>query len=194
MTTVRMAVLMSVFIVVSGLGGGRAWAAETYKVDPVHSSVVFRVKHLNVGFVYGRFNDLQGMIVVDEKNPERGSVNLTIRTESVDTGAADRDNHLRSPDFFNAKQFPFITFKSTQVRRVKPNLYEVRGNLSLHGVTRQITMRVEQTGVGKGMKGEWRIGFHTTFRLKRSDFNMTYMLNGISDEVVLMVSVEAIRQ
>lgn len=194
MMTVRMAVLISFFFIISSLGGGKPLAADTYKVDSVHSSVVFRVKHLNVGLIYGRFNDLQGTIVVDEKNPERGSVELTIRAESIDTGNKNRDDHLRSPDFFNAKQFPIVTFKSTQVRQLKPNLYEVRGNLSLHGVTRPITIRVERTGAGKGMKGEWRIGFHTTFRIKRSDFNMTYMLNGISDEVVLMIGIEAIRQ
>lgn len=190
----RWVILVALPISASLLGDSAVFAAETYKVDPVHSSVVFRVKHLNIGFIYGRFNDFQGTIVVDEKNPERSSVELTIRTESIDTGNADRDNHLRSPDFFNSKQFPVITFKSTQVRRIKPNLYEVKGNLSLRGITRQITLRVEQTGKGKGLKGEFRIGFHTTFRIKRSDFKMTYMLNGISDEVVLMIGIEAVRQ
>ncbi len=193
MTAIRITILTS-FFVASVLIGSKALAAETYKVDPVHSSVVFRVKHLNVGIIYGRFNYLQGTIVVDEKNPERSSVELTIRTESIDTGNKDRDDHLRSPDFFNAKQFPVITFKSTQVRQLKANLYEVKGNLSLRGVTRPITIRVERIGVGKGMKGEWRIGFHTTFQIKRSNFNMTYMLNGISDEVMLMVGIEAVRQ
>lgn len=194
MVPARWIVLSVLSIAASFLGGSEVFAAETYKVDPVHSSVVFRVKHLNIGFIYGRFNDIRGTIVVDDKNPERSSVELTIRAESIDTGNADRDNHLRSPDFFNAKQFPVITFKSTRVRRIKPNLYEVTGNLSLHGVTRQITLRVQQTGKGRGLKGEFRIGFHTTFRIKRSDFKMTYMLNGISDEVVLMIGIEAIRQ
>lgn len=170
--------------------------AVTYRIDPVHTFVVFRVKHLNTGFAYGRFNTVSGTIVVDERNPSNSSIEFEIEASSVDTGNTDRDNHLRSADFFNARQFPKITFKSTQVRRINNNTVEVTGNLTLRGQTRPLTTRVTFTGKGRNPRGQEIIGFETTFTIRRSQFGMTYGLqgNGLADEVRVTVSVEGIRQ
>ncbi|MCX7992643.1 MAG: YceI family protein [Fimbriimonadales bacterium] len=151
--------------------------AVTYRIDPVHSFIVFRVKHLNTGFAYGRFNSFTGTMVVDERNPANSSIELEIDANSVDTGNSQRDDHLRNPDFFNARQFPKITFKSTRVRKISNNTVEVQGNLTMRGVTRPITVRVEFTGKGRNQRGQEIIGFETTFTIRRSQFNINYGLN-----------------
>ncbi|MCS7224326.1 MAG: YceI family protein [Armatimonadetes bacterium] len=169
-------------------------SAQTYEVDPVHSSVVFSVKHLGVGIVYGRFNRISGTVVVNEKQIEKSSVRLEIPADSIDTAVPDRDKHLMSPDFFNARQFRTIVFESKKIKRAGKDSFQVTGDLTLRGVTRSITVTVQQVGQGKGMKGEMRRGFHTTFKIKRSDFGMTFMLNGVSDEVTVMVGIECIQK
>ncbi|MEN3001487.1 MAG: YceI family protein [Armatimonadota bacterium] len=167
----------------------------TYRVDPVHSFVIFRVKHMNTAYAYGRFNSFSGRIVVDERNPANSSVEFEIDANSVDTGNSQRDDHLRSPDFFNARQFPKITFKSTSVRRLNNNTLEVKGNLTMRGVTRPLTVRVTYVGKGRNARGQEIIGFETTFTIQRSQFGVSYGLNGgLADEVRVTVAVEAIRQ
>lgn len=167
---------------------------KTYNIDTTHSAVIFRAKHVGVSYNYGRFNDFSGSISMDETDVSKSSIELEVKTASVDTANSKRDQHLRSPDFFNAKQFPVITFKSTKVSS-KPgqeNMLEVTGDFYLHGVKKSITADVEITGEGKSRKGEAMIGFETTFTIKRSEYGMNFELKGISDEIRITVSVEAI--
>lgn len=168
--------------------------AQTYQVDPVHTSLVFRVKHMNTAFVYGMFRDIKGTVVVDEANPARSSINLEVNADSVFTANEQRDNHLRSPDFFNTRQFPTITFRSTSIRRVNANTVQVQGNLTMRGVSRPVTATVNLTGKGKNAQGRDIIGFETTFNIRRSEFGIRYGLPGLGDEVRVTLSVEAIRQ
>jgi len=169
--------------------------AVTYRIDPVHSFIIFRVKHLNTGFAYGRFNTFSGTFVVDERNPANSSIELEIEANSVDTGNSQRDDHLRNPDFFNARQFPKITFKSTRVRKLNDTTVEVQGNLTMRGVTRPIKARVTFTGKGRNQRGQEIIGFETAFTIRRSQFNINYGLNGgLDDEVRVTFAVEGIRQ
>ena len=168
--------------------------SKTYNIDTVHSAVIFRAKHLGVSYNYGRFNEFSGSITMDETDISKSSIELEVKAASVDTANNKRDQHLRSPDFFNAKQFPVITFKSTKVSS-KPgqeNTLEVTGDFNLHGVKKSITVDVEITGEGKSRKGEAMIGFETTFTIKRSEYGMNFELKGISDEIRITVSVEAI--
>ena len=168
-------------------------AAASFKVDAAHSSVIFRIKHLGIGNVYGRFNEFSGTL----KYASAGSgsaIDLTIRAASVDTNSPKRDNHLRSPDFFSVKEFPTITFKSTNWKKTGDNAYEVTGSLSLHGKTKTITAKVEKTGEGDRGRMGYRVGFETTIDIKRSDFGMKKMLGPAGDEVRLIISVEAIRK
>ncbi|GBC93709.1 Protein YceI [bacterium HR15] len=167
----------------------------TYRVDPVHSFVIFRVKHMNTAYAYGRFNSFSGTIVVDEKNPANSSVEFEIDANSIDTGNSQRDDHLRSPDFFNVRQYPKIRFKSTSIRRINANTFEVRGDLTIRGTTRPLTVRVTYVGKGRNPRGQEIIGFETTFTIKRSQFGVSYGLNGgLADEVRVTIAVEAIRQ
>jgi polyisoprenoid-binding protein YceI len=171
-----------------------AYAAETYKLDPDHTSVVFRVKHLEVAYVYGRFNAPTGSFVFDESSPANSSIKVRLNTKNVDTAVEKRDNHLRSPDFFNAEDHPIISFTSTSVKKLNDDTYEVSGNLTLLGKSRPLSVKAQNTGSGRDPWGNFRQGFETTFTIKRSEFGMNFMLGGISDEVVITVSVTGIRQ
>jgi polyisoprenoid-binding protein YceI len=166
-----------------------AASADAYQIDPHHASFIFKIKHMGLSYVYGTFNDVAGNFTTDDKP----SFNIIVKTASVDTHIAKRDEHLRSPDFFNANQFPVTTFKSTAVTATGDDL-AVTGDLALHGVTRSITFTVHKVGEGKDPWGGYRTGYSTEFQIKRSDFGMTNMLEMISDEVVLMISFEGIRE
>lgn len=170
-------------------------AADTYQIDAAHSSILFSARRLGVVDVYGRFNGVSGSITVDRDNPTAGSVEMTIKTESIDTANQRRDDHLRSPDFFNATQFPEITFRSTAVRGVGERKFEVTGDLTIHGVTRSLTTVVEQVGEGKHpRRGTELIGFQARFVVKRSDFGINYMQGALSDEIPILLVIHAVGQ
>jgi polyisoprenoid-binding protein YceI len=171
-----------------------AHAAETYKLDPAHTSVVYRVKYSGVTFVYGRFNGPTGTFIYDEASPSKSSIEMQVDAKNIDTAVEKRDNDLKSPDFFNAAEYPMVTFKSTSVKKIDSDTYQVTGNLTLLGKTRKLTVNAKQTGSGKDPWGNFGRGFETSFTIKRSDFGMNFMLGGVSDEVGLTVSVSGIRQ
>ena len=168
-----------------------------YEIDTTHSMIIFRAKHNGVSYNYGRFNEFTGKIgMADPMHISTSTVEFEVKAASVDTGNEKRDQHLRSSDFFSAKQFPVITFKSTKVKAKedKKDVLEVTGDLALHGVKKSITVDVEITGRAKGREGESLIGFESTFTIKRSEFGMTYGMGGISDDIRITVSVEAARK
>ncbi|HVR76713.1 MAG TPA: YceI family protein [Planctomycetota bacterium] len=167
-----------------------ARAAETHQIDTVHSAVLFKVKHLEVGYSYGRFNDISGTIVLDDADPAKSTAEITIKAESIDTANAKRDTHLKSPDFFNVKQFPLITFKSKKVKKGADGKLEAEGALTLHGVTKDVTLLVERVGSAKDPRGGAKTGFHTVLKLKRSDFGMKFMVGPLGDEVEVTISLE----
>ena len=171
-----------------------AYAAETYKLDPAHTSVVFRVKYVGVTYVYGRFNGPTGSFVFDESSPSKSSIEMQVNAKDVDTAVEKRDKHLKSPDFFNAAEYPLVSFKSSSVKKLNTDTYEVSGNITLLGQSRPLSVKVQSTGSGKDPWGNFRRGFETSFTIKRSDFGMNFMLGGVSDEVVITVSVSGIRQ
>ena len=164
-----------------------------FEIDAVHSSVLFRAKHMGVAYNYGRFNDFSGNITIDKTDASKSAVEFQVKTESVDTGNAKRDQHLRSADFFNAKQFPVITFKSTKVNEKagQEMVLEVTGDFNLHGVKKSITIDVELTGRKESPQVGEIIGFHTTFSIKRSEYGFNFGLQAVSDDIQIIVSVEA---
>jgi polyisoprenoid-binding protein YceI len=149
------------------------WAASTYTVDPAHSEVSFQIRHL-VTKVRGTFAKFDGTIVKDDADASASSVEFAIETGSIDTGIADRDNHLRSPDFFDAAKHPSITFKSTKVEKVSDTEYRVTGPLSIHGVSKVVTLPVTFDGEVKDPWGNVKGGFSTSTRLNRKDFGITW--------------------
>ena len=174
-----------------GLGTRPALAADAYKADATHSSVVFRVKHMNTSNAWGRFNDVSGGFAIDDQDPTQSKFDFEVKTASIDTANAGRDKHLKGPDFFNAVQFPTITFKSRSVTAAGKGEYTVAGEMTMHGVTRPITVKITRTGSGVDMRKQAIAGIEATFTLKRSDFGMTNMIGAVGDDVWVNVSIEA---
>ena len=146
-------------------------SADTFKIDPVHSSILFSATHLGVSNLYGRFNDVSGTVTFDQADPSKSS----------------------GPDFFNGKQFPVMTFKSTKVEG-SGDAYKVTGDFTLHGVTKPLTFEVKKGGEGKGEKGEIRGGGEARFTIKRSDYGMTFMQGPVGDEINVIVSLEGVKE
>lgn len=170
-----------------------------FTVDPVHSMVVFGVGHLGVANNYGRFNDISGTYNIDRANLDNAFIDITVQAESVDTANDSRDNHLRGPDFFNTRQFPTLTFKSGEFaavsRDLPPSHMRAKGELTMHGVTKEIEVDVHFIGEGQTRQG-YKQGFEARFSVNRSDFGMTKYLEGdaIGDEVNLIVAIEGARE
>ena len=181
-----------VLLAVSLLTPAFAIAADNYKVDSVHATVIFKVSHLNVGNAYGRFNEPTGTVVLDKENPSNSSFTFEIDVNKIDTASEKRDQHLKNPDFFDAKQFPTITFKSTKVEASGDD-FKVTGDLTLHGVTKSITVNVKKTGESQTQMG-YRTGWEAHHDLKRSEFGMTGLQGAVGDDVHLIISYEAIKQ
>ena len=171
----------------------RARVAETYAVDPVHSTVLFRIKHLDVSYSYGRFNEIEGTFTFDGASAKNNRIDITVKAASVDTNHDGRDEHLRNEDYFDAENHPEITFKSDRVRKTGEKTYEAEGELKLRGVAKPLTVSLERVGSGPDPRGKFRSGFETTFTIKRSDFGMNTMLGPVGDDVRLIVSVEGVR-
>jgi polyisoprenoid-binding protein YceI len=165
--------------------------ARSFTVDAVHSKALFRVMHMGAGQFWGRFNDVSGTFSFDPSNLATAKFDITIAIESVDSGNGDLDKHLRSPDFFAAKDFPTMTFRSTGLEGASATGGMLKGDLTMTGVTKPVTAKLEFTGMsdmGRGMKS----GFEATFTIKRSDFGITYGVDkgAIGDEVRVTVALE----
>ena len=171
-----------------------AIAADTFKVDPVHSSVIFKIAHFDTANFYGRFGRIEGSVTSEGDKPT--ALEVKVEADSIDTNNADRDKHLRGPDFFDTKQYPDITFKSTAVKPgADDKSFEVTGDLNLHGTAKPITVKLTKIGQGQNVKGTPIVGYEATFTVKRSEFGMSgYINKGIGDEVTLTVSLEAVKQ
>ena len=166
-------------------------AKETFNIDSVHSTAIFRVQHLGAGNFYGRFNELEGTIDWDAENGP--SFDVSIKIESVDSGNEALDRHLKNADFFDAKQFPTMTFKSTGAKKMGDN-WKVMGEMTMHGVTKAVEVDMEFVGRADVGRGD-RVGFETTFTVKRSDFGMKWGVeNGaLGDATKIIVSLEGIK-
>jgi polyisoprenoid-binding protein YceI len=169
-----------------------ARAADEYALDTMHAGVTFKISHLGLSWTHGRFGDLAGSFVLDP-DTAKCSFALTIKTESIDTANPKRDAHLRSPDFFNVKQFPTITFRSTAVKAVKDG-YEVTGDLTLHGMTKPVTFTLLGGRTAEFPPGTPRTGFSTDLVLKRSEFGMEKFAGAVGDEVYVAVSFEGTKR
>lgn len=172
-------------------------APETYKIDPHHSFPHFKIKHLGFSTMHGRFDSTSGQITMDEEN-KTGTVDVTIDAASVDTAYNKRDDHLRSPDFLNVAEFPEITYKSTKVAIHDDKTATVDGTLTIKGVSKPVQLAVDSINCGINpmdpTKKTYVCGFNATTTIKRSDFDVTYALPAIGDEMELEFEVEAIRQ
>jgi polyisoprenoid-binding protein YceI len=171
----------------------------TWQIDPVHSTIGFQVKHLGIANVRGEFKDFEGEIVLDGNGT--GTVKGAVKVASVDTRNEQRDEHLRSADFFEAETYPEISFSSTEITPVTGGEFSVTGDLTIHGVTRPITLKGEVEGYEEsGMQGEQRLGLSATGKISRKDFDIKFdaaLGSGnkvVSDDVKLLLDVSTVKQ
>jgi polyisoprenoid-binding protein YceI len=176
-----------------------ASASDAFTIDSRHSEAAFRIRHF-MSKVSGKFADVSGVVNVDKANPAASNVDFTIKTATIDTGVADRDKHLRSADFFDTDKFPEITFKSTKIAASsKKDVYDVTGDFTMHGVTKQVTFPVEVLGWQTSKQGE-RVGFGVATTVNRKDYGINWnraLDNGgfmLADDVDINVSVEAVKR
>lgn len=172
---------------------------RTFTIDKAHSEATFQVRHL-ITKVRGRFADFEGTIGFNEARPEESSASFAIKAGSIDTNESDRDNHLRSNDFFAVDQYPAITFKSRAVKRAATNRFDVTGDLTIRGVTKEITLPVSYLGIAADPWGKQRAGFETEITLNRKDFGLNWNAaleaGGflVGDGVLVSLSVQAVAQ
>jgi len=169
-----------------------AAAAGTYTIDPMHSSAFFKARHFGASHVYGAFWEVTGTLVYDADDEAASSIEISIATASIDSNNERRDGHIQSPDFLDAKQFPEIRFASSAVKPLGDNQFEITGDLTLHGVTQEITITAVKVGqAAHPRSGEQLIGFETRFTVDRTDFDMEFMVGPLSAEIEIILSFEA---
>lgn len=174
-------------------------AASTWAIDSAHSNVEFAVKHMMVSTVKGRFHGVEGTFAIDEAQPERSSITASIDVASVDTGVEQRDEHLRSDDFFNAERFPKLAFQSTRIEQ-DGDAWKMTGDLTIRDVTRSVVFDVEFDGRGVDAYGKDRAGFSAQTKISRKDFGVHW--NGlietggvvVGDTVRISLNISVVRQ
>lgn len=172
--------------------------ADTYEIDTkgAHASINFAVKHLGYSWLTGRFDTFSGEFTYDPAKPEASTINVTIDTTSVNSNHAERDKHLRSPDFLNVEKFPKATFVSKQIKvdGDDKDEFDIIGDLTLNGVTKSITIEVDKVGEGKDPWGGYRAGFEGETEINMKDFNIKMDLGPASQAVKLELHVEGIKK
>jgi polyisoprenoid-binding protein YceI len=190
----RTSLLRTVLALSVVAGVGSVSRADDYVIDAAHSGVTFQISHMGVSYIPGRFNEFSGNFTIDTSDPAKSSFSLTIKTESVDTNNSKRDEHLRAPDFFNAKQFPTITFASTAVKAVEGG-YEVTGDLTMHGETKPITFSLKGGKTAEFPPKVIRTGFTSPqIVIKRTDFGVGKPMPVLGDDVYIAVSFEGTKK
>jgi polyisoprenoid-binding protein YceI len=166
---------------------------ETFKIDPVHTSVHFRVKHMSASMFQGRFNESSGSVTWNEADLTKSAVKIEVKAGSVDSRTERLDGHIKSPDFLNAAQFPVISFVSKSWKKVGTGTWDVFGDFTLRGVKKEITIRAEHIGTSE-IRGK-RIGFSTTITINRRDYQVNYGADEmVGDQVTLVIDVEAVKE
>lgn len=169
-----------------------------WKIDPAHSMIEFRVKHMMFTTVRGEFTSFQGTLDLDMEHPERSRVEGTVDVNSITTGNDERDNHLRSADFFDVAHYPTITFRSTRIERKGDSEFKVYGDLTITNVTREIAWDVKVANLGKDPWGNPRLGFSADTKINRKDFGLTWNValeSGgwlVSDEIEIHAEIQAV--
>jgi polyisoprenoid-binding protein YceI len=176
-------------------------ATTNWSIDPAHSSVSFKVKHMMISDVRGSFRDLQGTVTIDESNLAQSKVDVTIVATSIDTGIQKRDDHLRSADFLDVAKYPNLTFSSKEVRNVSDDRFELVGDLTLHGVTKEVVLNVSgPTAEAKDPWGNLRRATQATTKINRKDFGLTWnsaLETGgvlVGEEIRIELDVQFIKQ
>jgi polyisoprenoid-binding protein YceI len=193
--------VISATVLAGALSLPAAAATSTWQIDPNHSAAQFAVRHLAISTVRGAFTKVSGTVQLDDKDIAKSSVDVTIDAASVDTRVADRDKDLRSERFFDVEKYPTLTFKSTRVEQTEPGKLKVTGDLTIHGVTKQVVLDVEgPTAPVKDPWGNQRAAANATTKINRQDFGVKWnakMDNGglvVGDDVAITIDVELVQK
>ena len=179
-----------------------SWAfakTEVYTLDSVHSSIAFKIRHL-VGRVTGSFPNFTGVINLDSADLTQSSVSAEIDVLGINTQNTKRDDHLKSPDFFDAGKFSKMIFKSTKIKKTESGKYQIEGDLTIHGIKKMMTLEMTYNGTSPGMMGEIRAGFSATGKINRKDYgivwNKTLDVGGLAlgDDVEITIEIEAVKE
>lgn len=188
---------LTTLLLIAGLTfGSTTLMAADYVIDTkgAHASIKFRVQHLGYSWLYGRFNEFDGKFSHDKAAPGKTSIEVNIKTNSVDSNHAERDKHLRSDDFLDVAKFPQSKFVSTSFTQGKNGKGTLKGNLTLHGITKPVEIAVQSIGEGKDPWGGFRAGFEGTTKFAMSDFGIMKDLGLKSKDVEMILSLEGVRQ
>jgi len=195
----RCATIFTTAALVFGISGGAG--AATFEIDSAHTNAQFAVRHLMVSKVRGHLGKVTGTVNVDDTDPTKSSVEATIDVTAISTGEPKRDEHLKSPDFFDAARYPAITFKSKKVTKVGDEKFQMTGDLTIHGVTKEVVLDLEGSPTPfKDPMGHFKLGGAATTRLNRKDFGILWnkSLDGggvvVSDEVDVTIDIELIKK
>jgi polyisoprenoid-binding protein YceI len=170
-----------------------------YSIDPAHSTIGFVARHAMVTNVKGKFNDFTGSLHLDGGDPSKSTASIDVKMDSIDTGSADRDGHLKSADFFKTDEFPTMTFRSTKAEALGDEDYRITGDLTILGTTKPLTIDLEFNGAAKDPFGNERVGFEGKAEIKRSEWGLTWnaaLETGgvlISDKIKLSFDISAIK-
>lgn len=168
-----------------------AHAAETYKLDANHTAITWHINHFGFSTPSGKFMSVDGEVTLDEANPAASSVKVTVDVNGINSGVAKLDEHLKAPDFFDVAKFPTATFVSKKVQLTGKDTAKVDGDLTLHGVTKPVTLDVKLNKIGENMMKLKTAGFTASTTLKRSDFGMTTYVPNLGDDVKIEIESEA---
>ncbi len=172
----------------------------SWKIDPAHSQIQFSIRHMMISNVRGRFENFSGVVEFDEQNPARSKVDVQIEAASVNTREAQRDGHLKSPDFFNADKYPYLTFKSKRIEKTDATHGRVVGDLTIRHITKPVVLDVEYSGQAKSPWGAVSAGFSATTKINRKDWDLTWNValetGGVlvGDEINVSIELEIIKQ
>ncbi len=184
--------ILTIMLMLGLTGMSRFALAAVYTLDPAHSFVNFRISHLGFSWLTGRFTRLSGKLAYDPQKPEASSVSVSIDTTSFDSGHSERNIHIKGPDYLDAGKYPEATFVSTGYQGDAENGI-LSGQLTLHGVTRDIRFEVSKVGQGNDPWGGYRTGFEGSVTIRRSDYGMESNLGPLANEVYLDLFIEAVR-
>ncbi|SIS82842.1 Polyisoprenoid-binding protein YceI [Chryseobacterium ureilyticum] len=172
------------------------FAQNNWEIDPMHSSVNFNIKHMGISFVQGRFDKFAGTLTTKESNLDHSTFNVTVATESINTGVEMRDKHLKSDDFFSADKYPDMKFEGASVTKDKNGVYVFKGKLTIKGVTKDVSVPVTLGGLTKNKEGKEMMGLQTKFSVNRFDYDLKYDPTGtaIAKDVSIDVYLELIKK
>lgn len=188
------AVGVSLALVAGGAQADTHSGDYAFDAEGRHQFIHFKISHLGYSWLYGRFNEFDGNFSYDAENPENSKVSVTVQTNSIDSNHAERDKHLRSEDFLEVGKYPTATFESTRVEPTGDDTAQVHGNLTLHGVTRDIAIDMKQIGYGEDPWGGYRMGFEGTTTITLADYGIDYDLGPASETLELILSIEGVKQ